>query len=227
MNGSVLKHWWPVTQDHGLVRADIESVAYARQKAYRSAGLQVSLEMLDAPLSDSLSALEPLSPAPTKELYLATTFGWSAYFANGCRGSDPSLPMRQLAQALDKMALRACATQSSAAYPAVILEVYDSGMAGADAYGVRRTIAAANDGGKRVFEQSGVPFPFEDVSRYDAPRKQDRFTRDMLATYLDCLGARSLSDDHFRFGKACRGILLCRPPHDHLPQYSLDEAKAL
>ena len=151
MSRSVLNHWWPVTQDHGLVRADIESVAYARQKAYRDAGLQVTLAMLDAPLSDCFSALEPLSAAPTKELYLVTTFGWSAYFANGCRGSDPSLPMRHLAQTLDTMAVRACETPSSAACPAVILEVYDSEMAGADAYGVRRTIAAANDGGKWVF----------------------------------------------------------------------------
>lgn len=227
MSRSVLKHWWPVTSDHGLIRCDIETVARERQKAYSDAGLQTSLTMLDAPLADCLSALEPLSPAPTKELYLSTTFRWTAYFANGCRGSDPSLPMRQLAKALDTMAVRACATHETARFSGVILEVYDTERGGADAYGYRRTIAVMNDGGRWVFEQSGVPFPFEDMSHYDAPRLRDRLTKAMLADYLNCLGARPLMDDALRFGEACRGILLERPSHGHLPQYTLEEAKVL
>lgn len=227
MSRSVLEHWWPVTNDHGLVRCDIESVARERKKAYRDAGLQTSLTMLDASLADCLSALEPLSPAPTKELFLTTTFRWTAYFANGCRGSDASLPMRQLAKALDTMAVRACATHERARFSGVILEVCDTDRGGADANGYRRTIAAANDGGRWVFEHSGIPFPFENTSHYDAPRIRDRFTKAMLAYYLTCLGARPLVDDALRFGGACRGILLERPAHAHLPECTLEEAKVL
>ena len=211
MSRSVLDHWWPVTYDHGLIRSDIESVAHVRREAYRDAGLQISLTMLDAPLADCLSALEPLSPAPTKELYLATTFGWTAFFANGCRGSDPSLPMRQLAEALGTMAVRACATRKIAQFLGVILEVYDTKRGGADAHGNCRTLAAINDGGRWVFKQSGIPYPFEDISHYDAPRFRDRFTKAMLADYLDGLGAGLLMDDTLHFSGACRGILLERP----------------
>lgn len=227
MSRSILDHWWPVTYDYGLIRSDIESVVHGRQKAYSDAGLQITVTTLDTPLADCLSALEPLSPAPTKELYLATTFGWTAFFANGCRGSDPSLPMRQLAEALGTMAVRACAKREIARFLGIILEVYDSEGGDADAYGYRRTIAAMNDGGRWVFEQSGIPFPFEDMSQYDAPRFRDRFTKAMLAAYLEGLGAQPLMDDTLNFSGACRGILLERPAYAHLPQYSLEEAKAL
>lgn len=122
---------------------------------------------------------------------------------------------------------RACATPDSALYPGVILEVYDTVEAGADEYGYQRSIAAVNDGGRWVFEQSGTPFKFEDTSRYNAKRKRDRFKKEMLAACLEGLGAQLLSDRTLQISGTSRGILLKRPAHDHLPKFTLEEAKAL
>ncbi len=223
----ILTQWWPVTHDFGIVRSDVDKIAAVRASMYRDAGIEVAATMLSGPLEHCLSMLEPLSPAPTKELFLSTTFGWTVYFANGTRGSDPDLPMMQLSRALGVTALRACVTPPSVRYLAVILAVYDTSQAGSDEHGYRRSIVAANDGGRWLFEQTGVPFPFEDTERYDAPRKRDRFTPDMLFSYLESLGIPRLFDEMLQPNGNCRGLLLARQAHRHLPTYSLEEAKAL
>lgn len=222
-----LTRWWPVTYDFGLIRSDLDTVAAMRAKQYQDANLQVATTCLSGSLEESFATLEPLSPASTKELFIATTFGWTAFFANGARGSDPFLPMLQLSKALGATALRACESPAGARYPGVILEVYDTPQAGGSEDGYRRSIAAANDGGRWVFHQSGAPFAFEDLARYEARKKRDRFTGDMLWSYLENLGIPRLTDEMLQPGGTCRGVLLARPTHAHLPQYTLEEARAL
>jgi hypothetical protein len=223
----VLAHWWPVTHDFGLIRLDVGTVVPMRTKQYEDSGQTVSTDWLSGSLGECFSLLEPLSPAPTKELFLSAGAGWTVYYSNGARGSDPFLPMHKLSRALGVTALRACATRAGAKYAAVILEVYDTPQAGGNKYGRRRSIAAANDGGRWVFEQSGEPFDFEDTACYGARKKADRFTREMLLSYLDALGAPRLTDETLQPGGQCKGALLKRPDHAHLPKYSLEEAKAL
>lgn len=176
MQTGALERWWPVTHDFGAIRSDIESVAIMRHKQFVDAGIEVASTNLHAPLEKCLSLLEPLVPAPTKELFVATNSGWTVFFSNGCRGSDPFLPMLQLSKALGVTGLRICLTPDVLLYQGVILEIYDRPEAGGDKYGYRRRIAAANDGGKWVFQQSGIPYSFEEVAKYDERRKRDRFT---------------------------------------------------
>jgi hypothetical protein len=71
----------------------------------------------------------------------------------------------------------------------VVLEVYDP--AANDELRCRRTISAANDGGRWVFAHSGEPYAFEHLHAYRHTRVQDRFTAPMLATYLRELGVPS------------------------------------
>jgi hypothetical protein len=52
---------------------------------------------------------------------------------------------------------------------------------------VRSISATATDGRWRWYE-SGLPFEFEQIARYAASRKRDRFDRDLLMDYLDALG---------------------------------------
>jgi hypothetical protein len=59
-----------------------------------------------------------------------------------------------------------------------------------------RVVSASNDGGPWVFQQSGEPFPFEKLERYQARKVRDRFTFDMLKEYLQHLGL-SPFDEHF------------------------------
>jgi hypothetical protein len=45
-----------------------------------------------------------------------------------------------------------------------------------------------------VYEESGERFPFEEVRRYAARRKRDRFTREMLGEYLHHFGIELFTD---------------------------------
>ena len=227
MQTTTLDRWWPVTYDFGLIRSDIGSVAATRTKMFKEAGTDVATHWSESHLEDCFSSLEPLTPAPNKELFVATTFGWTAFFSNGCRGSDPFLPMLQLSKALGVSALRVCQSPSSARYQSVILEVYDTPQSGANERGYRRSIAAVNDGGRWVFEQSGSPFAFEDLSRYKARLKRDRFTPKMLSFYLENLGVPAFTDDTLQTNAAARSVVFARKAHEHLPSYSLEEAKGL
>ncbi|MDA8585235.1 hypothetical protein N9L47_03095 [Rhodobacteraceae bacterium] len=222
-----MDRWWPVTYDFGLIKSDIHSVAALRSEMYEEAGFKATSGWLDDPLEQCFSVLEPLTPAPTKELFIATTFGWTAFLSNGCRGSHPFLPMFQLSKALYVPALRVCQSPAAARYQAVIMEVYDTPQSGADERGYRRSIAAANDGGQWVFEQSGSPYPFEDLSKYEARLKRDRFTPEMLSFYLENLGIPKFTDGTLQPDGISKSFVLAKAEHGHLPSYSLCEAKAL
>lgn len=193
---------------------------------YAEDGGHVDLTPLSGSLEEVFAVLPPLSPAPTRELFLATDFGWTVFLRNSILGADPALTMRRLSRRLGVVAMRVCLSGGVRRHPSVMWEMYAPPALGGDARGRRRSIAAANDGGSWVFHQSGAPFDFEDVARYAAPRIRDRFTPDMLAAYLARLGVPPISDERLRVGGVARALLLSRPPHAHSPQYSLEELAA-
>ena len=224
---SILEEWWPVTYDFGLIKAPVETVLDTRLKGYLDHGIDdCTLEHLSQPLTPCFRKLEPLSFQHTKEMYLETGFGWTAFFQNGTRGSDPGLPMLQLSKELDVCAMRICVSPPKATYPAVIWAVYDTATNGANKYGYRRSIAAANDGGRWVFESRGEPFPFEESERYSARRKRDRFPSELLWQYLQELGIPRISDNDLLFADTCKGGILARPAIEGSRQLSLVQAKA-
>jgi len=51
-----------------------------------------------------------------------------------------------------------------------------------------RTIVAADDGGRWVFETTGEPFAFEELAYYRKRVKAERFTSALLYKYLQRLG---------------------------------------
>lgn len=222
----VCERWRPVTCDYGLVEASLDTIGPVRAEMYREHGMEVDARRLDGPLEAIFGALPPLAPAPTKELYVATDFGWTAFFRNGIAGSDPALAMCQLSRRLGVRAMRVCPGTSPRRYPAVIWEVFAPPALGGDARGRRRSIAAANDGGRWVFEQSGVLFDFEDNSRYELPRTRDRFTPELLSRYLAALGIPMLQDACLLTERPDAPLMLSRPAHGHLPSFSLEEVVA-
>jgi hypothetical protein len=224
MAGSIIERWWPVTYDFGLVRAPVDVVIAATQAMWQQAGLEIDRVEYDQPLGDFFKALEPLSLTPTKELYLSTRFGWTAFFRNAVRGSDPFVPMSKLSKVLQTTAMRVCVTPAIATYSAVIWEVYDTPTQGGNKWGYRRSIAAANDGGSWVFQTSGEPFPFEQTAHYSARLKRDRFTTEMLVAYLAEFGIPQITDDEFLIGPTSKGGIFARPAHKNSPAYTLQDA---
>lgn len=227
MSLSTFEKWWPVTHDFGLIRAPVETLLDMRLRAYLDHGADdVRRTDFDGPLEACFRRLEPLCFVKRKEMYLATTFGWTAFFQNGTRGSDPFLPMMQSARALGVTAMRICITPAKTTWPGVIWEVYESEENGGNAICSRRSIAAANDGGRWVFETSGEPFPFEDLERYTAKRKRDRFPADLLWSYLGEMGIPRIADGHFLFEGSCRGGMIARPDAEGFLHLTLEEAIA-
>lgn len=222
----VLDVWRPVTCDYGLVEAPLGIIGPARAAMYREHGMEVERHRLEGPLDKVFASLAPLSPAPTRELYVATDFGWTVFFRNGISGSDPAKTMHELSRRLSVRAMRVCPGKSPRRYPAVIWEVFAPPELGGNERGRRRSVAAANDGGRWVFEQSGEPFDFEDLRSYDQPKKRDRFTPDQLAKYLNALGIPALEDARLVTDGPDQPLLISRPVHAHLPSFTLEEVVA-
>jgi hypothetical protein len=77
--------------------------------------------------------------------------------------------------------VRDSSTKRILSYPATIFEYYTKGTP-------RRVVYASNDGGRWKFGAIGTPFAFEDLDRYDEKVVRNRFTQDVLLTYLSALG---------------------------------------
>jgi hypothetical protein len=164
-----------------------------------------------------------------RRLFIATAAGWTACFQSGIDGSDPYPAMSLLAEKLGVLAMRVCSAPPGAQWPANIWEVYaPTELGGVPPLHYRRSICASNDGGRWVFDQSGAPYDFEDQSRYAAPRKRDRFDRDLLTRYLEQFGLRPFSDSFYVVSPESPGVIL--EANERWPravrEFSLDEVKA-
>lgn len=114
--------------------------------------------------------------------------GWFIVLNDGPRGTDVGMLPSQAARELGVRGIRAvCVTDDEPDLPARILEVFSP--EGTGPLRSRRSIVAANDGGEWVFETAGEPLAFERVERYKARRKGERFTPELLRSYLRELGA--------------------------------------
>jgi hypothetical protein len=147
--------------------------------------------------SSLADALVTLQPAPILSRYACTPVdGWTALLSNGPLGTDVGALPSQAARELGCRAVRAVRVEDDATYSARILEVYSP--AGEPPLALQRSVVAANDGGRWVFETSGTPFPFEDPAAYSRRAKATRFTGEMLMTYLRALGVPAEVDPDWR-----------------------------
>jgi hypothetical protein len=159
-----------------------------------SEGGRVRRRHLTGALSDALQHLAPLTAgAIRRRLIVPTRSSWAAYFDNSILGTDPS-PLAHFSSELSCRAVRMCCDAD-----ATIFELY-----GADEregpYGVPTTwvrhVYAMNDG-YWTFDAAGEQQPFERPERYAERRIRDRFTPDMLRSYLGALGIRAFDEDFY------------------------------
>lgn len=135
-------------------------------------------------LADLLAAL---GPTVTVSRYACVPLGsWTVVLNNSPLGTDVGVLPSYAARELHCRAIRAVSVGDEDEFPARILEVY--GPDGHPPLALERSIVAANDGGRWVFETSGTPFPFENQAAYRRRLKASRLTTEMVIDYLHALG---------------------------------------
>ena len=225
----LIERWHPVTSDMGLINAPVEEVVSGLVDWHASIGTTYRRRDVASSLADAFEALPPLSMDRRRRLFVSTTAGWTACFQSGSAGSDPFPAMSFLAARMGVLAMRVCSTVPGAWWPANAWEVYAPvELGGEPPLGYRRSICAANDGGRWTFEQSGECFPFEKPEFYVLTRKRDRFTRELLAEYLGHFGLEPFSDSFYQVSPEHPAVLLedtARWPL-RMPEFTLDEASA-
>jgi hypothetical protein len=193
----------PITSDIGFIEINADTVVDAYLGWQRGLGGETKRLAASDVVGDLEAVLRALLPLrdtiASRALCVPTAGGWTAYFDNGLDGPDPSPPMSYLARELGCRAMRVAAVPNTidekrrrGRYGASILELY--GPRDTDFLNYERSIAAANDGGRWVFETFGDPLPFEDTARYGARRKRDRFPFELLDEYVRNLGVRAFDE---------------------------------
>jgi hypothetical protein len=173
-----------VTTEVGYFELDSNGLA-----AWLLDGLGSEWSLRRVPWRSHTDAVLDLRPSvPISRRAVIPSASWSLLMTNGPLGSDVGLLPSQAARQLGCRAIRAvCVEDGEPGYPARILEVY--GHDGEPPLYCRRSIVAANDGGRWVFETEGEPFSFEHTEMYRRRRITDRFTSSLLYEYLSKLGA--------------------------------------
>ena len=193
----IIEAWHPVTHDLGLIESPAERAIEVFVQWQESLGKTCSIRTATS-LEGTLEMLPPLSAEKRRCVFIPTKSSWTGFFQSGVAGSDPFPAMSELSRRLQTRGMRVCSTRTNAKYPATIWELYaPEKLGGSPPLLYRRSICAANDGGRWRFDQSGEPFPFEDTSRYVRPRKRDRFDREILAEYLAHFDVDPFNDDFY------------------------------
>lgn len=124
----------------------------------------------------------------SKFLVLDVVDSWTLLLSDGPLGTDLGVIPSRVARDLHVGAIRATAVDADDdSLGAAVLEVFDPQSS--DRQFCRRSVFAADDGGRWRFGEFGSRFEFEDVQRYARRSIRERFTPDMVRTYLDALGA--------------------------------------
>jgi hypothetical protein len=194
----------PITSRFGFLRVPLREFAEAMLAWNRSLYGKSRAEHLTGSLNETLPALQPLVMAVRpRQLLVATTGDWTAYFDCLANGTDPVSPIGYLSEQLKCHGL---IVQSQPAVPpggphlparngAVQFELL--GPEPTEWLNSVRAISAISDGGRWHFETGGQVQPFEDTERYRARRIRDRFTSGMLAEYCHALGVRPFDPDFY------------------------------
>jgi hypothetical protein len=126
-----------------------------------------------AALEELVALVRPA--APWSRNLLLPNRGWTVLLNDGPLGTDPGALLWHAPKDLGCRAVRATVLPAHRPYPATILQVHDPSAVD-DPLFSRRTISAANDGGRWVFSETGEQFPFEDPTAYRRRLVKDRFT---------------------------------------------------
>jgi len=229
--------WAPVTSEMGFLELEAEQAAQAFATWQRGLmtprGITVEVLPVSGTLEQVLSSLLPLTSGETqRHLFIPTRSAWTAYVENGWTGTDAYSHISYMAQRLSIRCLRVVAVphtlrkHGGGRYGAVMLDMYGPKQPG-KLNNYVRALGASNDGGRWVFDQSGEPFPFEQVEQYQARRVRDRFTFEMLKDYLHHLGLSPFEEDFYLPPGSRAWLIQKTGPFTTVGrEYTLEEARA-
>jgi hypothetical protein len=190
----------PVTWEVGFLETPVHRATEAFLMWRRRFSRMESRE-IGGDLQSLLCQLSPLTDAePNRFLCLSTAGGWTAFFDNGAYGTDSFGPMSVLARDLHVRGVKARWVPDVAESPterrgSVIFELLAPEKT--EFINVERVVAVMHDGDRWIFDQVGTPLPFEELRSYEAKRKRDRFTPELLDTYLRALNIRMFDENFY------------------------------
>ena len=208
MKGLLLEdRWAPVTSTMGFLELEAQQAAQAfatwQRGLVASEAFTFEVRPVSGTLEQVLSSLLPLTSGERQRRYLfiPTRSGWTAYVNSVWTGTDASSPISYMARRLSIRGLRVVAVPhtlrgNQGRYGAVMLDVFGPEQPG-KIHNYVRALGASNDGGRWVFDQSGEPFAFEQLEKYQERRVRDRFTFEMLKDYLGHLGLSPFEEDFY------------------------------
>lgn len=220
----------PIASTIGFIEAECQEVVRVFSEWQGSLGISWKKKVVK---SDSLeAALRTLLPLTSvmsvRELFVPTASPWTAYFANCAHGTDAQSRMSFLAERIGCRGLRVVNVPNTigkgGSYGATILEMYGPKREG-QILNYVRSIAAANDGGRWVFEIDGTPQAFEEPEKYKARLVRDRFTPEMLERYLRALQVDAFSEKFYRHAEALL-LNIESPIPSSVEVLSIEEARA-
>jgi len=228
----------PITSTVGFLEAPLDDAVRAfvdwQGSVYEPLGISVTQRPVTGGLEEVLLSLLPLTSVVRRRyLFVTTASPWVAFFDNGHGGTDAFSVMSYLARSVRCRGMRVTAVPDTVEgefkgargqYGGLALEVYGPEMT----YFLNfvRSINLIHDGPSWDFSHGGTPFPFEDVSRYGARRKKDRFTFEMLERYLSELGLAPF-DEEFYLPDAAQLVEKRGPAPTGMREFTLLEAASL
>ncbi len=208
MNALLDNRFAPITFTWGFVESPFApfSEAFIQWQDQLDAkfGTRTDRKSFQAPLSQSLLALDPLTTPLDRYLLTETRSGWTAVFANGLRANDVYSPVSYLPTVLGCRGLEvACVPDRSnragrdevQIYGAVKFALY--GPDETDWLNTIRSISVTNDVTGWEFTAQGEAQPYEQPENYRKWRVVDRFTPEMLESYCSALGIELFNPDFY------------------------------
>lgn len=154
----------------------------------------------------SLARLRPLSFLGRQHLFVPTGNNWTAYFNDYPLGTNLHATVPELAVALRCRALWIEAQPwlgTSKPEEALGFSVFDP-----ECLGWRRSVGLRQRNGFWRFWQLGVPFLFEDKTRYQLRKRKRRLDLACLRQYARALGVRPFDDAFYLEGAV---LVSCGP----------------
>lgn len=230
----------PITSEIGFLECDARTAAEAfldwHGPIQKSRGVRLDRREISGDLPSRIQSLLPLTSVEARRfLFLPTIGAWAAYLDNGWRGPDVFSAVSYLCQKIGCRGVRATSVPHTRRRTpsgqkgrdgATILEMYEATTIGCSFLNIRRSISAANDGGKWRFDLGGEPLPFEQPERYQARQIRDRFTPELLEEYLMALGINLFQEQFYTTAEVAHLISKVGPCANGLEEFSLQQVQA-